>query len=53
MPKMNFYEITSLRGRFWITAERAADAFRTARAILQDDEFKLERCDDVRFAADA
>lgn len=50
---MNFYEITSYRGRFWITAERAADAFRVARSILQDDEFKLERCADLQFVESA
>jgi hypothetical protein len=47
---MNFYEITSLSGRFWIQADHAASAFRIARAILGgDDEFKLERCSDLQF----
>lgn len=50
---MSFYEITSLRGRFWIQADRASSASRIARAILGDDEFKLERCTDLQFAESA
>ncbi len=47
---MNFYEITSLRGRFWIQAARASDAYRLAGNILGEDEFALRLDPDLTLA---
>jgi hypothetical protein len=47
---MNFYEITTDRGRFWIEAARASDAYRLGHQILGDGElFTLERCNDLEW----
>ena len=50
---MNFYEITTLSGRFWIQAERASDAYRQAHRLVPGGEFKLERCTDLQFVEPA
>ena len=46
---MNFYEITTHAGRFWIQAERASAAYRQAHRLVPSGEFKLERCNDLQF----
>jgi hypothetical protein len=50
---MQFYEITTLSGKFWVRAARASDADRAAKQILSHDEFMLERCDDLQFCEPA